>query len=187
MAHTTSASATTIEEASLLTVSFFALACFYFVLTILGVLRFCQVPSKEDTGILRWFYAVLTLTCAMRLAGFAFCSGRYANSSHGSTEDFIDESELAEIRDLQATVEAEGVTTWLPLEPEGLDGVGGAPPELLLALALPEVAMVVTYFVLVWQTLAAYIDAHPQDVFNRVVSGSSDAWLIVVQSVFALV
>ena len=50
----------------------------------------------------------------------------------------------------------------------------------LLAVVIPETAMVISYFVLVWYTLAAYIDAHPQDVFNRVVSGSSDIWLIVV-------
>ena len=168
----------------MLIISFFALACFYFVLTILGVLRFCQVPStKEDTGILRWFYALLTLTCAMRLAGFALCSGRYANI----TEEFVDEPRLEEIRALHEDAQAEGVEHWLPLEPEGLVGVDRAPPELLLAIVLPEIAMVVTYFVLVWQTLAAYIDAHPQDVFNRVVSGSSDAWLIVIQSVFVLI
>ena len=47
--------------------------------------------------------------------------------------------------------------------------------------------MVISYFVLVWYTLAAYIDAHPQDVFNRVVSGSSDIWLIVMQVIFILV
>ena len=151
----------------------------------MGVLRFCQVPSgtKEDTGILRWFYAVLTLTCAMRLAGFSFCSARYATISEDA---YIDEARLSAIRELHANAEAEGVVHWLPLEPEGLVGVDGAPPELLLAIVLPEIAILIAYFLLVWQTLAAYIDAHPQDVFNRVVSGSSDAWLIVVQSVFVV-
>ena len=75
----------------------------------------------------------------------------------------------------------------MPIEPEGFVGVDRAPPALLLAIVLPEIVMVISYFVLVWQTLAAYIDAHPQDVFNRVASGSTDAWLIVIQSVFVLI
>ena len=82
--------------------------------------------------------------------------------------------------------EAEGSYYWLPLEPEGLNIGKEAPPELLLAIVIPETAMVISYFVLVWCTLAAYIDAHPQDVFNRVVSGSSDTWLIVVQAIFVV-
>jgi len=168
-------------------ISFFALACFYFVLTILGAVRLCQVPSTKDDahGLLRWFYAILTVTCAMRLTGFIFCSARYAHTG----EEFIGDSLLEGILDGHDQAQADGIVHWLPLEPEGYKfaGVDHAPSPLLLAIVLPEIAMVITYFVLVWQTLAAYIDAHPQDVFNRVVSGSSDAWLIVIQSVFVLI
>ena len=136
------------------------------------------MPSgpKDDTGVLRWFYVIVSLTSAMRLGGFAFCSAGYALVS----EEFIDENTLSQIRELHTTAEAEGTYYWLPLEPEGLNIGKEAPPELLLAVVIPETAMVISYFVLVWYTLAAYIDAHPQDVFNRVVSGSSDIWLIVV-------
>ena len=79
-------------------VSFFALACFYAILSILGIVRYCQVPGgpKDDTGILRWFYVMLTLTSAMRLTGFAFCSAGYALAK----EDFIDQNHLNQIREL---------------------------------------------------------------------------------------
>ena len=76
-------------------ISFFALACFYFVLTVLGAVRLCQVPGTKDDahGLLRWFYAILTLTCAMRLTGFVFCTARYAHTG----EEFIDGELLEEV------------------------------------------------------------------------------------------
>ena len=65
--------------------TFFALSCFYFVLTILSCSRLCYLesppptstPKPNEPNILRTLLIYLCVSCVFRLLGWVFCTTFY--------------------------------------------------------------------------------------------------------------
>ena len=68
------------SQTSLLIVAFFALSCFYFVLTVLSIYRLCTLEVNSaakptDPNILRTFVIYIVTACTLRLIGWLLCTG----------------------------------------------------------------------------------------------------------------
>ena len=68
------------SQTSLLIVAFFALSCFYFVLTVLSIYRLCTLEvnsaaKPSDPNILRTFVIYIVTACTLRLLGWLLCTG----------------------------------------------------------------------------------------------------------------
>ena len=68
------------SQTSLLIVAFFALSCFYFVLTVLSIYRICSndvnlAQKPNETNILRTFVIYIVAASTLRLVGWLLCCG----------------------------------------------------------------------------------------------------------------
>lgn len=152
-----------IEMNSALVVTFFALSCFYFVVTIIGLQRLCQLEQSsgstpKDPNILATLLCYLLTASCLRLLGWALCTSVFFNSG----QTYIDQETYEQIWRLATEAKNNNVTLWLPLEPEYLNGVNESPLFLVLSIFAPEVFVLVTYLALCWLYFSSYIDAHEQ-------------------------
>ena len=142
--------------------TFFALSCFYFLITAIGVIRLCNLnqssaASPDDPNILSSLLCYMVAACVLRLLGWLVCTtyfmtdGRYL---------YVKPDTFEQISSLNQKVISSNETVWLPLEPTDLDGINAAPVVLVLAITSPEIFVVITYLALCWLCFAAYIDAH---------------------------
>ena len=68
------------SQTSLLIVAFFALSCFYFVLTVLSIYRVCTADvnsalKPNEPNILRTFVIYIMASSTLRLIGWLLCCG----------------------------------------------------------------------------------------------------------------
>lgn len=149
------------SQTSLLIVAFFALSCFYFILTMVSVYRLCTLESnsaakEEEPNILRIFLVFIVTASALRLAGWLLCCGFFFTNN----KNFIKYATYEQIKRLTIEAKEQDVTYWLPLEPDSISGINQSPVLLVMAIFTPEVFVQIAFISLCWLCFSAYIDSH---------------------------
>ena len=149
------------QQSSILVVTFFALSCFYFIVTTMGVTRLCQLESTSaakpsDPNILKTLLMYIVIASSLRLLGWTICTGVYFSKSH----KYIKQATYEEILGLTYGPSSSNTTYWLPVEPEEMNGLSNSPVMLVVSVFTPEVFVVISYLALCWLCFASYIDAH---------------------------
>ena len=75
------------SQTSLLIVAFFALSCFYFVLSVISIHRLCTLEANSaikpgEPNILRTFVMYITAACCFRLLGWLLCTGFFFTNNN---------------------------------------------------------------------------------------------------------
>ena len=158
------------SQTSLLIVAFFALSCFYFVLTMISVYRLCTLEANSaskpgEPNILRALLLYLTAACCFRLLGWLLCTGFFFTNNN----KYIKYATYEQIKRLTIEANAQNETHWLPMEPESISGINESPVILVMAIFTPEIFVLIAYLALCWLCFSVYIDSH-SDVLNEKVS-----------------
>ena len=122
--------------------TFFALSCFYFVLTILSFARLCYLDQPpvhsqkpNEPNILRTLLIYLTVSCVFRLLGWVLCTTFYCLDRN----QYIERATYEKIMSMGLEAEMKNETFWLPLEPEEVKGINESPVMLVSTILVPEV------------------------------------------------
>ena len=176
------------SQTSLLIVAFFALSCFYFVLSMVSIYRLCtfEVNSAIKPGepnILRTFVIYITAACCFRLLGWLLCTGFFFTNN----KNYIKYATYEQIKRLTIEANAQNETHWLPLEPEEISGINESPVMLVMAIFTPEVFVLIAYLALCWLCFSVYIDSHSQGMNDKVSQSNGRIMFLSVVSILMIV
>ena len=146
--------------------TFFALSCFYFIVTSLGIIRLSKLESTSavrstDPNILQTLLIYVVVASGFRLLAWILCTAVFFNKD----KKYIDEATYETI--LAATLKQSITDTlWLPVEPESINGFEESPVLLVAAIFTPEVFVVLSYLALTWLYFSTFIDSHDNAAFG---------------------
>ena len=168
----------------LIVISYFSLACIYF-LTTLGIATKIWHKHPLLNYILKFFYVLLLVHCVLRMLSFIACA-IYLSGSAGlyrflKSGKSFSHSELIEIESLMTNSTQ---STYLPIETDDYMGINRAPKTLVCCLLMPELALMSAYVFLVWEMLNAQHEAHPNDIFKKISNKSDDQVVTLILTVF---
>lgn len=165
----------------LIVISYFSLACIYFLTTLGVATKICHKQSQLNI-ILKFFYVLLLIHCFLRMLSFSVCiihlsgsDGLYYFKKSGKS---FTPSELNEIDNLMIA------SSLLPIETDVYMGINRAPKILVCCLLIPELVFMSAYAFLVWEMLNAQHEAHQNDIFKFITDKSDEQIMTFLFTVF---